>query len=152
MARIVKVRVERFVSQHCTVMVEADDDATDGQVMAAAYAAAGYDSAWEDDQSGDEEEGTHAILEEFDGEPDIDLTEEKEEREHPNAIRQGWIYLQRDTARAPDEGQYYAEVVAQLGRLDEQLLHTTTWYTDPHSPINEAEEWMRANGVEEEDV
>jgi hypothetical protein len=58
-----------------------------------------------------------------------------------------WIYVSRDTVRSLDEGQYYAEVVSQPGEEDEDLLYTTNWYTDVHAAWNEAEKWMKDNGV-----
>lgn len=62
------------------------------------------------------------------------------------------VYVCKESSRTPDEGPYFAEVIADAGDDDETVLYTTSFYTAPHPAINDAEDWMRKNGVPEAEL
>ena len=59
-----------------------------------------------------------------------------------------WIYLGKNASRPIDEGRYCATVIEHPGEETEAVLFVSGWYTAPHPAINEADAWMRANGIE----
>jgi len=63
------------------------------------------------------------------------------------AQRTAWVYTSKESSRGAGEGPYFAEVITNPGHDDEAVLHTTGFHTNPHSAINDAETWMKANNV-----